>query len=79
MRGMFGHENYGSGSDHMDHRKNCEQNIGRRCRKDQNDAKHNLVVLDSKSLYRGMCLGNWSRVNYHLQPSLCLLLLSLEQ
>ena len=76
---MFRHENHGSGSEHMDHRKNCEQNTSRKCRQDQDDAEHSPVVLDSKSLYRRMCLGNWSRVNYHLQPSLCLLLLSSEQ
>ena len=82
---MSSHENHGRrmdhgcGSEHMDHGKDREQNIGRRYRKDQNDAEHSLVVLDSKNLYRRMCLRNWSRVNYHLQLSLYLLLLSSEQ
>ena len=82
---MSSHENHGRHmdhrrwSDHKDHGKNCEQNIGRRCRKAQDDAEHSLVVLDSKNLYRRMSLRNWSRVNYHLQLSLCLLLLSSEQ
>ena len=82
---MSSHENHGrhmdhrSWSDHKDHGKNCEQNIGRRCKKDQNYAEHIPVVLDSKNLYRRMSLRNWSRVNYHLQLSLCLLLLSSEQ
>ena len=73
------HKDHGSWSEHKDHGKNCEQNIGRRCRKDQNYAEHIPVVLDSKNLYRRMSLRNWSRVNYHLQLSLCLLLLSSEQ